>query len=74
MNESIRILGLESIQDIKQKKRIFGGKGCYNEKHAPYLKNFKEYNIINVFPYMVSRITVNNRTYSPALLNFSLKE
>lgn len=40
MNESIRILGLESIQDIRQKKRIFGGKGCYNEKHAPYLKNF----------------------------------
>lgn len=40
MNESIRILGLESIQDIRQKKKIFGGKGCYNEKHAPYLKNF----------------------------------
>lgn len=27
MNESIRILGLESIQDIRQKKKDFWGKG-----------------------------------------------
>lgn len=40
MNESIRIWGPESIQDIRQKKKGFWGKGCYNEKHAPYLKNF----------------------------------
>lgn len=28
------------LKILDRKKRIFGGKGCYNEKYVLYFKNF----------------------------------